>query len=58
MKEKLYNILFTLKGEKVCSTLQRGINPDNAMLRAELKLLFQAPNVKYDDLEILSENEI
>ena len=55
---KLYNILFTYKNEKVCTTLQKGNNQDDAMLKAEFKLMFKYPNVKYDNLEILSENDI
>lgn len=46
-------VLFSYKGDKVCTTIKSGKDEDEILLNAEFALICRYPNVKYDKVEIL-----
>ena len=47
---KLYTVTFWKQGRRVCSCVKEGKDADDAMLNAGFALLFQHPDVEYDDV--------
>lgn len=48
---KSYYVLFTNKGQKVCSTYKRAESAADAEMMAEFSLICHYPNVSYDSVK-------